>query len=207
MSRIFRLCLVIGIAFLLGLFTTMMLSFNYPNSVIGNLFKTRQQKISIAMLVGNPNGAKDKGYYEKNEWVFNITKSAIHDINRIVDQENPNNPFLYSQVYSSIHNVLTQYCHYDRLTTNTQPSLFFFLFQLPLLGGILIHWTKEDTDEAISNRINLIIDAGVRIFILGCYEKDTAEYMLNVFQDKNCSECNVISPCLLPPQKGDQIYL
>ena len=50
------------------------------------------------MLVGNPNGAKDKGYYEKNEWVFNITKSAIHDINRIVDQENPNNPFLYPRV-------------------------------------------------------------------------------------------------------------
>ena len=106
MSRIFRLCLAIGIAFLLGLFTTMMLSFNYPNSVIGNLLKTRQQNISIAMLVGNPNGAKDDGYYEKNEWVFNVTKSAIHDINRIVDQENPNNPFLYPQVHLSIYTVL-----------------------------------------------------------------------------------------------------
>ena len=83
----------------------MMLSFNYPNSVIGNLFKTRQQKISIAMLVGNPSG-EDEGYYEKNEWVFNITKSAIHDINRIVDQENPKNPFLYPQVHLSIYTVL-----------------------------------------------------------------------------------------------------
>ena len=83
-----------------------MLSFNYPNSVIGNLFKMRQQEISIAMLVGNPNGANDEGYYEKNEWVFNITKSAIHDINRIVDQENPNNPFLYPQVHLSIYTVL-----------------------------------------------------------------------------------------------------
>ena len=106
MSKIFRLCLVIGIAFLLGLFTTMMLSFNYPNSVIGNLFKTRQQKISIAMLVGNPSGAKDEGYSEENEWIFNITKSAIHDINRIVDQENPKNPFLYPQVHLSIYTLL-----------------------------------------------------------------------------------------------------
>ena len=83
-----------------------MLSFNYPNSVIGNLLKTRQQNISIAMLVGNPDGAKDEGYYEKNERVFNITKSAIHDINRIVDQENPNNPFLYPRVNLSIYIVL-----------------------------------------------------------------------------------------------------
>ena len=58
------------------------------------------------MLVGNPNDAKDDGSYEKNEWVFNITKSAIQDINRIVDQENPNNPFLYPQVNLSIYIVL-----------------------------------------------------------------------------------------------------
>ena len=83
-----------------------MISLNYPNSVIGNLFKMRQQKISIAMLVGNPSGAKDEGYSEKNEWIFNITKSAIHDINRIVDQENPKNPFLYPQVHLSIYTLL-----------------------------------------------------------------------------------------------------
>ena len=51
------------------------------------------------MLVGNPSGAKDEGYSEENEWIFNITKSAILDINRIVDQENPKNPFLYPQVH------------------------------------------------------------------------------------------------------------
>ena len=66
----------------------------------------RQQKISIALLVGNLSGAKDEGYYEKKEWVINITKSAIHDINRIVDQENPKNPFLYPQVHLSIYTVL-----------------------------------------------------------------------------------------------------
>ena len=58
------------------------------------------------MLVGNPSAAKDEGYYEKNEWLFNITKSAIHDINRIVDQENPKNPFLYPQVHLSLYTVL-----------------------------------------------------------------------------------------------------
>ena len=86
---------------------------------------------------------------------------------------------------------------------NANTDTILFLFQLPLLDGILIHWTKEDSDEAISNRINRIIDAGIRIFILGCFEKDTTEYILNIFQDKHCSECIVISPCVLPPQKGD----
>ena len=68
----------------------------------------------------------------------------------------------------------------------------------------------SDSDNRNSNNqidplMNLAIDNGLRIFILGCGSNEWNDWILESFHSKKCDNCFVISLC--PNQyHGNEIY-